>query len=92
MRYRVPFSGYLFYKWAGHPGAPADSWGEALTPDQVVDQAHRMVDGWGFGSLKLKGGVLPPDLECEAIEALRDAFPSSLSGSIPTGPGPRRRR
>jgi glucarate dehydratase len=34
-----------------------------------------MVDGWGFGSLKLKGGVLPPDEECAAIEALHDAFP-----------------
>ena len=34
-----------------------------------------MVDGWGFGSLKLKGGVLPPEEECAAIEALHDAFP-----------------
>ena len=75
VRDRVPFSGYLFYKWAGHPGAPDDEWGEALTPDQLVAQAHRMVDGWGFGSLKLKGGVLPPSQECDAIEALRDAFP-----------------
>lgn len=75
VRERVPFSGYLFHKWAGHPGHPDDAWGEALTPDQLVDQARRMVDGWGFGSLKLKGGVLPPDDECAAIEALRDAFP-----------------
>ena len=75
VRDRVPFSGYLFYKWAGHPGPPDDEWGEALTPDQLVAQAHRMVDGWGFGSLKLKGGVLPPSEECDAIEALRDAFP-----------------
>jgi glucarate dehydratase len=75
VRERVPFSGYLFYKWAGHPGFADDAWGEALTPDQVVAQAHRMVDGWGFGSLKLKGGVLPPEEECDAIEALRDAFP-----------------
>lgn len=75
VRDRVPFSGYLFYKWAGHPGAPDDEWGEALTPDQLVAQARRMVDGWGFGSLKLKGGVLPPSQECDAIEALRDAFP-----------------
>jgi glucarate dehydratase len=75
VRERVPFSGYLFYKWAAHPGAEPDAWGEALTPDQVVAQAHRMVDGWGFGSLKLKGGVLPPDQECEAVEALREAFP-----------------
>lgn len=76
VRERVPFSGYLFYKWAGHPGFADDAWGEALTPSQLVDQAHRMVDGWGFGSLKLKGGVLHPDEECAAIEALRDAFPS----------------
>ena len=75
MRDRVPFSGYLFYKWAGHPGLPEDDWGEALDPAALVVQARRMVDDWGFGSLKLKGGVLPPENECEAIEALRDAFP-----------------
>ena len=75
VRERVPFSGYLFYKWAGHPGRDEDEWGEALGPDSLVSQARRMVDGWGFGSLKLKGGVLPPDEECAANEALRDAFP-----------------
>jgi glucarate dehydratase len=75
VRERVPFSGYLFYKWDAHPGHDPDAWGEALTPDALVGQARRMVDGWGFGSLKLKGGVLPPDEECTAIEALREAFP-----------------
>lgn len=75
VRDRVPFSGYLFYKWAGHPGLSEDDWGAALDPDGVVAQAKRMIDGWGFGALKLKGGVLPPDQECDAIEALRDAFP-----------------
>jgi len=34
-----------------------------------------MIDGWGFGSLKLKGGVFPPDEECAAVEALAAAFP-----------------
>ncbi|HEX5916977.1 MAG TPA: glucarate dehydratase family protein [Nocardioides sp.] len=85
VRGSVPFSGYLFHKWAGHPGFADDPWGEALTPDQLVDQAHRMVDGWGFGSLKLKGGVLPPEDECEAIEALRDAFPSMPLRLDPNG-------
>ena len=85
VRESVPFSGYLFYKWAGHPGFADDAWGEALTPDQLVAQAHRMVDGWGFGSLKLKGGVLPPEDECEAIEALRDAFPSMPLRLDPNG-------
>jgi glucarate dehydratase len=75
VRDRVQFSGYLFYKWAGHPGLPDDDWGEALDPAALVVQARRMVDGWGFGSLKLKGGVLPPEKECEAIEALGGAFP-----------------
>lgn len=85
VRDRVPFSGYLFYKWAGHPGMPDDDWGEALDPDQIVAQARRMVDGWGFGSLKLKGGVFPPDQECEAIEALRDAFPGTPLRLDPNG-------
>jgi glucarate dehydratase len=75
VRDRVPFSGYLFYKWDTHPGKQPDPWGEALTPEQLVAQARRMVEGWGFGSLKLKGGVLPPAEECAAVEALREAFP-----------------
>ena len=85
VRDRVPFSGYLFYKWAGHPGLDADAWGEALSPEQLVAQARRMVDGWGFGSLKLKGGVLPPDEECAAIEALAEAFPGMPLRLDPNG-------
>jgi len=75
VRDRVPFSGYLFYKWAGHPGAAEDDWGAALDPGGIVAQAKRMIDGWGFTALKLKGGVFHPDEECGAIEALHDAFP-----------------
>lgn len=75
LRDQVEFSGYLFYKWAGHLDAGTDSWGEALTPEGLLAQAHRMVEGYGFKSLKLKGGVLPPDEEAEAIEALSREFP-----------------
>ena len=75
VRDRVPFCGYLFYKWAGHPGEPEDEWGAALDASGVVAQAKRMIDGWGFGSLKLKGGVSHPDEECAAMEALADEFP-----------------
>jgi glucarate dehydratase len=75
VRDEVPFSAYLFYKWAGHPGADADDWGEALDPDGIVAQAKRLVDDYGFTALKLKGGVFPPAEEIEAIRALRDAFP-----------------
>jgi glucarate dehydratase len=75
VRDEVPFSAYLFYKWAGHPGADGDDWGEALDPDGIVAQAKRLVDGYGFTALKLKGGVFPPAEEIEAIRALRAAFP-----------------
>ena len=34
-----------------------------------------MVDRYGFGSIKLKGGVFPPAEEIDAIRALREAFP-----------------
>jgi glucarate dehydratase len=70
VRDRVPFSAYLFYKWAGD-----DDWGAALDPDAIVAQARRMIDRYGFTSIKLKGGVFPPDQEIAAIRALRAAFP-----------------
>ncbi|HEY1487637.1 MAG TPA: glucarate dehydratase family protein [Micromonosporaceae bacterium] len=75
VRDAVPFSAYLFYKWAGHPGGVPDGFGEALDPAGIVAQAKTLVDRYGFGSLKLKGGVFPPEQEIEAILALRDAFP-----------------
>jgi glucarate dehydratase len=75
VRDAVPFSAYLFYKWAGHPGAEPDSFGAALDPAGIVAQARRLVDTYGFGSLKLKGGVFPPDQEIEAVRALRAEFP-----------------
>ena len=75
VRDAVPFSAYLFYKWAGHPGAPDDAWGAALDPDALVAQARTMVDAYGFTAIKLKGGVFPPEEEIAAIEALRAAFP-----------------
>jgi glucarate dehydratase len=71
----VPFSAYLFYKWAGHPGAEPDVYGEALDPEGVVSQAKRIVNEYGFTAIKLKGGVFRPEEECAAIEALHAAFP-----------------
>lgn len=75
VRKTVPFSAYLFFKLAAHIGETADEWGEVLTPDQMVGEARRMVVAHGFKSLKLKGGVLHPDLEIETMFKLREAFP-----------------
>jgi glucarate dehydratase len=75
VRTSVPFSAYLFWKWAAHPGGEPDEWGEALDTGGIVAQARRMVDHYGFSAIKLKGGVLPPEREVEAVLALREAFP-----------------
>lgn len=75
VRDAVPFSAYLFYKWAQHPGAEPDDWGQAIDPDGIVAQARRIIDEYGFTAIKLKGGVFAPEEEMAAIEALRAAFP-----------------
>ncbi|WP_328992277.1 glucarate dehydratase family protein [Kribbella sp. NBC_01245] len=85
VRSTVPYSAYLFYKWAAHPGSPDDEWGEALDPDGMVRQAQRMVDLYGFGSIKLKGGVFQPDEEIAAIRALAEAFPDHPLRIDPNG-------
>jgi glucarate dehydratase len=91
VRDAVPFSAYLFYKWGAHPGAEPDGWGAALDPDGIVAQAKEMVDRYGFRSIKLKGGVFPPEEEIAAIRALRSAFPDhplrldpNAAWSVPT--------
>lgn len=77
VRDSVPYSAYLFFKHAGHvdePYAP-DAWGEGLSPQQIVAQAQRMITLYGFGSIKLKGGVFEPAHEIACMRALHQAFP-----------------
>lgn len=96
VRQSIPFSGYLFYKWGGHPGEPEDEWGQALDADGIVAQAKRMHELYGFTAFKLKGGVFAPEQEIAAIRALRAEFPDhplrldpnaawSVSSSITVG-------
>ena len=88
-RYRneVPFSAYLFYKHAGIGGTDGlggDSTAakerddylarEALSPEGMVAQAKDFMQRFGFKSIKLKAGVLPPDEEAATIEAMYEAL------------------
>jgi glucarate dehydratase len=84
-RDRVDFAAYLFYKYGAHADGRTDDWGEALTPDAIVAQAKLMVQRYGFGSIKLKGGVLPPADEVAAVHALADAFPAHPLRIDPNG-------
>ena len=74
----VPFSAYAFFKHAGGGGEGADAredkYGECLTPASIMAQVRSMVDEYGFRDIKLKGGVLDPDDEIEAIRQLRAEF------------------
>jgi glucarate dehydratase len=85
VRDRVEYSGYLFYKYAGHPGEPADKWGAALDPEGIVAQARRMAESYGFSSFKLKGGVFPPEQEIAAVRALYEALPGHPLRIDPNG-------
>jgi glucarate dehydratase len=87
VRDRVPYSAYLFYKFAEHIDEPyeADRWGAALDPAGIVAQARQMVVDFGFGSIKLKAGVFAHDAEADALLALREAFPSHPLRIDPNG-------
>jgi len=86
VRERVPYSGYLFFKYegAGGPlgfavdpnrrGWPAARQAAALDENALVAQAKAMIDAFGFASLKVKAGILDPDLEVRATLALRETF------------------
>jgi glucarate dehydratase len=86
VRERVDFSAYLFYKYEGAGGAlgfgtdpHATGWAAArqaaaLDPEGVVAQAQAMCAEYGFKSIKLKGGAMPPDEEADAMIALQKAF------------------
>lgn len=82
LRDAVPFSAYAFYKHAGGGGvggdAREDRFGECLTPGSIVRQVRSMVEESGFRDIKLKGGVLEPAEEIQAIRQLRAEFGPSV--------------
>ena len=88
VRDHVQYSAYLFYKFARHhddPGYPADDWGECRSHIAMVGQARRMIEKFGFGSIKLKAGVFEPDYEIETLRHLHSAFPDHPLRIDPNG-------
>jgi glucarate dehydratase len=78
VRDAVRFSAYLFYKHRGGGGfgedAREDEYGEVLDPRACVRECRQMMDQYGFLEIKLKGGVLDPEVEVATIRALREEF------------------
>jgi glucarate dehydratase len=97
-RDRVPVLGYLFFVgdrrrtdlgYLSEPDGP-DAWTrlrheEAVTPEAVVALAGAAQERYGFADFKLKGGVLPGELEVEAVTALAEAFPRARVTLDPNG-------
>ena len=85
--FEVAYSAFLFYKWDASVDSEyaPDPYGEAVNPAQIVAQAKKMIDQYGFESIKLKAGVFPPDEEADAIKALKAAFPSHQLRIDPNG-------
>jgi glucarate dehydratase len=84
------FAAYLFFRYAAdHPklladgrivdargrGAKAlDPWGEVRTPEAMADLAWKFHEQFGFRVHKLKAGVLEPEVELEALQAISERF------------------
>jgi glucarate dehydratase len=80
VRDAVSFSAYLFYKHGGGGGVGADAredeYGEVLDAQACVRECRQMIGNYRFREIKLKGGVLDPEIEIASILALREAFPA----------------
>ncbi len=97
-RERVRFLSYLFYlgdqkktdlPYTDESGSDC-AWyrirhEEALTPEAIVAQAKATQEKYGFEDFKLKGGVLEPEEELKAVQALKEAFPNARIDLDPNG-------
>jgi len=58
---------------------------EALSPGQIADLAEASVEKYGFRDFKLKGGVMRPEEEIEAVAAIKRRFPDARATLDPNG-------
>jgi glucarate dehydratase len=79
LRDEVEYSAYLFYKSTDLDSEePSVVPGAVDSPETMVAEAREFVDRFGFETLKLKGGVLPPDEEVATLCALAEEFGSTV--------------
>jgi len=69
LRDRIDFASYLFFRYPGRQN------GEVRTIDQMIAEAGRLKERYGFRTHKLKGGIFPPEFELDCYIALAEAFP-----------------
>jgi glucarate dehydratase len=80
LRDDIPFAAYVFFRHRSAKGV-----GGETTPEEIVQHTRDLVKRHGFHTIKLKGGVLPPDEEYRTTAALREAFPDHRLRFDPNG-------
>jgi len=80
VRDRIPMIAYLFWRYdKPAPGNPA-SFGEPCSgsghddvrPEDMADLCQQLHEELGVNAMKLKAGVMPPDVEARAVELCRE--------------------
>lgn len=98
-RKEVRALGYLFYIGDHHKASDMeyldeesnkDNWYRirneaALTPADIAAQAAAAKEHYGFSDFKLKGGVMTPEAEMEAVSALKKKFSDARITLDPNG-------
>src|SRR5262245_31015264 len=90
VREEPEFATYLFFRYAadnpllladkrivdsrGKGDKALDPYGEVRTPEAMAELAWKLHQKYGYRVHKLKGGVLKPEVELEALKAISDRF------------------
>ncbi|MEW6303132.1 MAG: enolase C-terminal domain-like protein [Verrucomicrobiota bacterium] len=90
VREEVEFAAYLFYRYAaddprvfadthlvdrrGKGDQALDRWGEVRTPEAMAEMAWQFHQRWGFRVMKLKAGVLEPEVELRTLQLMNERF------------------
>ena len=79
LRDRIPLIAYVFRRDATPTSPPV------VSTDEVVVHTRELVERFGFSTIKLKGGAVPPAEDVETTRALRAAFPRAQLRLDPNG-------
>ncbi len=71
LRDHIDMAAYCFYRYPTSDRSAVDS------PDTMAAHASDLVDTYGYGTVKLKGGVLDPAIEVATLRAIRERLPDA---------------
>jgi glucarate dehydratase len=62
----------LFFRYRSPDGKGGED-----TPEKLLEYTEMLMEKFHFTVLKIKGGVLPPEQELEAVTLIRKKFPKA---------------